>query len=119
MARKFSGYHEDGVDADVVARPCVARCKSLSRNGDAAESIFVERQSGGVFTIALLNLDEGNHLSAPCHQVDFATRNSCAPRQDSPAAQPQPPRGNGFRAPSTGFRNVTVQALPANSKALA
>jgi len=119
VAWQLAGHNENCVDADVVSRPCIARRKSLGGGGNAAKAIFVEGQGCRIITIALLDLDEGNHFSAPRDQVDFAARNSCAPRQDSPTVQTEPPGGHRFRAPATGFRDVAVQALPAKSSALA
>jgi len=119
MARQLPWHHEDGVDADVVTVAGKAGCKALRSNRNAAEAIFVEGQGRGLGAAALLHFHEGNDLSAPCHQVDFSTRNPRTPCEDSPAAQSQPPCGNGFRAPPASFRDMTVQALPAKSNALA
>jgi len=114
-----AGHKENGVDANVVARPRVTRRKPFGGDGDATKAIFVERHGRSIFTAPLLDLDERDRPSAFGDQVDFSSCNARTSGEDSPAVKTQPPCGERFRSPPAGFRNVAVQALPAKSSALA
>jgi hypothetical protein len=53
---------------------------------------------------ARLNLDDREHLAAPCHNIDLAGRAAPAASQDMPSAQPQKPEAKPFRRPPPALR---------------
>ena len=119
VARQPARDDEQGVDPDIVAGAHVARRQPLGGDRDPAQPVAVEREGGGVDARTSLDLDERQDPAAAGDDIDLAARNPRPPGEDSPTAETKPPGGNGFRAPSTGFRDVAVKALPANYNALA
>ena len=101
MARQAPGYQEQRVNPDVIAFAGIARGKPLRGNGDAAETIFVERPSGGFLAAPLFYLDKGKSAAATGNQVDFTARDTRSLRKNPPTVQPQPPGGNGLSLAST------------------
>jgi hypothetical protein len=116
---KPARHQEDGIDTNIVAVSRIAGRQPFRSDGNASQAIFVEGQSSRLLTAPLFDLDESQRAPASCDQIHLAAGNPCSPREDSPAAQAKPPCGQRFRTPPTGFCNVTIQALPASSSALA
>jgi hypothetical protein len=118
VTRQPAGRDEDGVDADIVARPSVSRCEPLGRDGNPPQPIFIESQRQLFCGSARLDLDKGQALSAAGNEVDFAARYARAPGQDLPAVQTQPPGGQSFRpaAALLGF-DAPVQRLSSSARA--
>jgi hypothetical protein len=85
VAGKATGNDEHGVDPDIVAVPCITWCKLLRGHCDTAKAVFVERPSGRVLGIALLDLDESERSAAPGDEVDFAAWHPGAAGQNPPA----------------------------------
>ena len=110
VERKTAGDDEDGVDAHVVAGARVARGELLGGEGNAAQAILIERQSGGVGGGALLDLDEGDHRAASGDQIDLATVHFDPAGEDPPAVEAEPPGGDGLGAAAALFGEIAVQA---------
>ena len=77
-----TGNDEQGVDAKVVAVPEVARRKPFGGDGDPAQPIIVQREGGGNVVGPRLHLDEGESVTPPSDDIDFAARNARAARED-------------------------------------
>ncbi len=110
MPRPCAGGEQDNIDADVVARPGIARHQHLRRRGDAGEAAFVDREvelgGGG----AGLHLDEGYQVPLSGNQVDFARRSADTTVKYSPALESQPPCRKAFATPTRcfGFASLPV-----------
>jgi len=78
VAGQAAGNQEQRVNPDVVPIPGIARCKPLGGDSDAAQAVLVERHCRRLDATALLDLDEGDDLSAPDDQVDLAAGNARA-----------------------------------------
>lgn len=115
----MTGHDEQGVDADVVFGPGIARGKLLGRRRDPAQPIMIERQAGRVRGGALLHLDEGDDLSATGDDIDFAAANPGAPGEDTPAVEPKPPCGQRLGPASANLGQAAVQSSPPSSRARA
>jgi hypothetical protein len=96
VAGQSAGDQEQGIDANRVAISGVAGREPLGGDRDPAQAIFIECPCCGVFGAALFDLDEGQCPAATRNEVDLATGNAGAPRENSPALQPQPPGGERF-----------------------
>jgi hypothetical protein len=119
VARKASGNDEQGIDADVVAVPGIARRQHLRRYCHAAKPIRVERPDCRLGRAALLDLDEGQHPAAAGDEIDLAARDPRAAGKDAPSLQPKPPGGERFRFAAAFFGQLAVQLPPPSSSARA
>ena|GEM_PF-6148481 len=89
--RQAARYEEDRVDPDHVAGAGETRGQPLGGDRDPAQAILVERPGGGFGAAPLLDLDECDGRAAPSDEVDFATRDPSANRENPPAVNAQPP----------------------------
>lgn len=101
-----------GVDAQVVARAHETGGEPFGGSRDSHEAVMIEREIGSLGCRARLYLDERKDLSAPSDQIDFATRNPGALREDVPAVQPQPQGGEAL-----GVATACLGLLPLHSDA--
>lgn len=119
MAGQPAGNQEQRVDTRIVAIAQEARREPLGRDRDAPQPIVVERDGGGIASRALLDLDKRHNAPAPRDKVDFAARDTRAPRQDPPAVEPQPPSGDGLRTAAALLGLAAAQREFARSSARA
>ena len=119
MAWELARNDEYRIDALDVAGTGVARSEPLGGGGDPAQPIVVKCHRCGIFGGALLDLDEGKSLAAPGDEVDLAASDPRAPRENAPAVEPQPPRGEIFGAAPARFGCGALQRSSANCKARA
>lgn len=119
MPGQSSRHKEQGVNPNVIAIASVARCQPLGGDGDATQPIFIERPGGRVLATSLLDLDERQDAASPGDQIDFAARYAGSLRKDSPAAEAQPPGGDGLRLAAARLRLLPVQSPPPSSRARA
>ena len=102
-------HDEQRVDADVIPVVHEARTEPLCGNSDASEAPVIEGECGSVLAGASLHLHESKRPSTSCDDVDFAARDTRAPRKNAPSLQPKVPAGEGLRPPAALFGGLTVQ----------
>jgi len=115
VARQPAGNEENGVDADVVAGPGVARRQPLGGDRDPSQAVRIERQRRLLLAGARLDLDEGEDAPAPGDQVNFAAGDPGAFGEDSPAVQPQPPGGQPLGLAPAPFGELAPVQRPSSS----
>ena len=119
MAGEAAGNDEDGVEADVVAGPGVARGELLGGGRDAAQAVAVEREAGRFAGRALLDLDEGDDASAAGDEIDLAAVDPRPTREDSPAVEAKPPGGERLGAAAAALGGGAAQAPSPSASARA
>ena len=113
-----AGQEEDGVDADVVAFARVTRRQPLRGDRHPPQPILIERHRQRLLATARLDLDEGQGPATAGDEIDFTAGYTGPLRKDSPAAQPQPPGREPFRAPAAPLGlHTAVQRLSSRARA--
>jgi hypothetical protein len=119
VARQPAGDDVQRVDADIVAGTGEARRELLGGGGDPAQSPRVQRKARGKVVGALLDLDKRDHAAAADDEVDLAATGADPTGKHAPAVQPEPPGGNGLRAPTATLGRLALQRPPPSSSARA
>jgi hypothetical protein len=118
MAGQLAGQQEDGIDADVVARPGEARGQPLGGDGDSPQPVGIERHGGAIFAGPRLDFDEGDNAPAAGDQVDLAAGDARPLGEDAPAVQPKPPGRQPFGlTPAPLGKLAPAQRLSSSARA--
>src|SRR3569623_633155 len=108
MPRPCPRREQDDVDADVVARPGIARHEIFRRRRDPGEPPLVDREVEFGRRRPRLHLDERDEIALLRHPDDLAGRGAYAPVEDAPALEPQPPAGEPHAAPAGSFSHAAI-----------
>ena len=117
VARKPSRDNEDGVDAQVVARPQETRGEPLGGDDHAPQSPGVQRHRSRLFRGASLHFDECQNLAAAGDDVDFSAWHSGAAGKDAPAVEAQPPAGQRLGSATTFLGSFAIQRESSSARA--
>lgn len=119
MKRQSARDDVDGVDPYIVTVAGEPRGKRLRGSGNTAQAVSVERHRRAIGGGALLDLDKGQHASAPRDEVNLSATHFHAASKDSPAVQAEPPGGERLGASTAPFGFLPVQSKLARCKARA
>ena len=117
VARKPPGDDEDGIDAQVVARPQEARGKALGGDNHTPQPPRVERQRSCLFGGAGLYLDERKDPAAPGDDVALAAGHPGSAGEDAPAVQAEPPTGQRLGSPAAFLGSFAIQRESSSARA--